>query len=193
MIEIIDVFLLFFIVVCSVAAIFLKDLLSAIIILAAFSFLMAVEWTVLNAVDVAFTEAAVGAGITSVLLIATLSRTKRYEEQVNVPKEFAPVVHKGISTKIMPIVVVVITGAVLLYGTIDMPAFEDPNAPINKHVAPTYIHDADHEAGSINIVTAILANYRGYDTLGETTVIFAAGICVVVLLRREKWPEKKIT
>ena len=193
MIELIDVFLLFFIVVCSVAAIFLKDLLSSIIILAAFSFLMAVEWTVLNAVDVAFTEAAVGAGITSVLLIATLSRTKRYEEEVKVPKEFAPVVHRGISTKIMPIVVVVITGAVLLYGTIDMPDFEDPNAPINKHVAPTYIHDADHEAGSINIVTAILANYRGYDTLGETTVIFAAGICVVVLLRREKWPEKKIT
>ena len=189
----IDIFLLLFIVACSVAAIFLKDLLSAIIVLGAFSFLMAVEWTVLNAVDVAFTEAAVGAGITSVLLIAALSRTKRYEEEVKPPKEYATIIHKGFFTKIMPIVVVVITGGVLLYGTIDMPAFEDPNAPINKHVAPTYIKDADHEAGSINIVTAILANYRGYDTLGETTVIFAAGICVVILLRREKCPEKKST
>ncbi|MGR3179665.1 MAG: DUF4040 domain-containing protein [Candidatus Anammoxibacter sp.] len=182
----IDIILLLFIVVCSVAAIFLKDLLSAVIILGAFSFLMAVEWTVLNAVDVAFTEAAVGAGITSVLMLAALSRTGRYE--VN-PEEYSLAVAKRrrpLLSKIIPVFVVVITGAVLIYGTIDMPAFEDPNAPINKHVAPRYIHESYHEAGSKNMVTAILANYRGYDTLGETTVIFAAGICVILLLRRRR-------
>ena len=178
--------LLLFIVVCSVAAVFLKDLLSATMILGAFSFLMAVEWTVLNAVDVAFTEASVGAGITSVLMLAALSRTGRYEVS---DKEYSLSVAKRrrpLLSKIIPIFVVVITGAALVYGTIDMPAFEDPNAPIHKHVAPRYIHEADHEAGSINMVTAVLANYRGYDTLGETTVIFAAGICVVFLLRRKR-------
>lgn len=182
----IDIILLLFIVACSVASVFLKDLLSAVIILGAFSFLMAVEWTVLNAVDVAFTEASVGAGITSVLMLAALSRTGRYEVSARdyirtVSKRRRPLI-----SRIIPVFVVVITGAVLIYGTIDMPAFGDPNAPINKHVAPRYIHEADHEAGSVNIVTAILANYRGYDTLGETTVIFAAGICVVFLLRRKR-------
>ncbi len=182
----IDIILLLFIVVCSVAAIFMKDLLSSVMVLGAFSFLMAVEWTVLNAVDVAFTEAAVGAGITSVLMIAALSRTDRYEEsaedyKVSVSKRRRPLI-----SRIIPIFVVVITGAVLTYGTIDMPDFGDPEAPINKHVAPHYIKESFHETGSLNFVTAILANYRGYDTLGETTVIFAAGMCVIMLLRKER-------
>ncbi len=183
----IDIFLLLFIVVCSVAAIFMKDLLSSVMVLGAFSFLMAVEWTVLNAVDVAFTEAAVGAGITTVLMIATLSRTGRYEESSEDYKQSVSKRRRPLISRIIPVFVVVITGAILVYGTIDMPAFEDPNAPINTHMVPHYIKEAKHETGADNIVTALLANYRGYDTLGETTVIFAAGICVIMLLRRERF------
>lgn len=186
MIEIIDIILLLFIVVCAVAAIFMKDLLSSVMVLGAFSFLMAVEWTVLNAVDVAFTEAAVGAGITSVLMIASISRTGRYEDDYDQYNSKKTVQRKSLRSRIIPIFVVVITGAVLVYGTIDMPDFEDPNAPINKHVAPLYIERSKPDTGSDNMVTSILANYRGYDTLGETTVIFAAGMCLIMLLRREK-------
>ncbi len=76
----IDLILLLFLVICALAAVSMKDLLSATMILTAYSLIMAIVWTRMNAVDVAFTEASVGAGITTVLLIAALSRTKREEE-----------------------------------------------------------------------------------------------------------------
>ena len=75
----IDILLLLIIAACAIAALFMKDLLGATIILGIYSFIMATIFTRLNAVDVAFTEASVGAGITSVLMLAALSRTKRYE------------------------------------------------------------------------------------------------------------------
>ena len=75
----IDILLLLIIVACAISALFMKDLLSATIILGVYSFMMATIFTRLNAVDVAFTEASVGAGITSVLMLAALSKTKRYE------------------------------------------------------------------------------------------------------------------
>jgi len=76
----IDILLLLILVVCATAAVQMKDLLGATMILTIYSLVMAVVWTRLNAVDVAFTEAAVGAGITTVLLIAALSRTRGREE-----------------------------------------------------------------------------------------------------------------
>ena len=76
----IDLILLLFLVICALAAVSMKDLLSATMILTAYSLIMDIVWTRMNAVDVAFTEASVGAGITTVLIIAALSRTKREEE-----------------------------------------------------------------------------------------------------------------
>ena len=55
-------------------------------------------------------------------------------------------------------------------------------APVHRHVAPRYIEESPKEIGIPNMVTAVLASYRGYDTLGETTVIFTAGIAVLALL-----------
>ena len=72
----------------------------------------------------------------------------------------------------------------LVYGTFGLPAFSDPVAPIHTHVVPRYINDAVRETGVPNVVTAVLASYRGYDTLGETTVVFTAGVGVIALLRR---------
>jgi len=74
----------------------------------------------------------------------------------------------------------------LVYGAVDLPAFGDPDAPANKHVVPRYLNESLEESGVPNVVTAVLANYRGYDTLGETTVIFTAGIAVILLVRR-RW------
>lgn len=179
----IDILLLLIIVVCAIFALFMKDLLSVIIILGVYSFIMATIFTRLNAVDVAFTEASVGAGITSVLMIAALSRTQRYEHNYTKPQKRLP---SALFLKIMSLFLVIVTGAVLVYGTIDMPEFGDPEAPANKHVSPRYIKETYHETGVYNIVTAVLASYRGYDTLGETTIIFTAGICVILLLRRGK-------
>ena len=77
----IDLILLFFVVVTAIAAITLRDLLSAVILLGAYSFLMALIWVELQSVDVAFTEAAVGAGATTAFLIAAISRTTRWEKK----------------------------------------------------------------------------------------------------------------
>lgn len=82
-------------------------------------------------------------------------------------------------------------GALLIYGTIDMPIWGDPNSPASTHVSPRYIKKSFEETEVPNIVTAILADYRGYDTLGETTVIFTAGIaCLYILRKREAEKDK---
>jgi len=88
---------------------------------------------------------------------------------------------------------VVATGAALIYGTLDMPHFGDPTAPVHQHLAPTYITESPQQTGIPNVVTSILASYRGYDTLGELAVIFTAGVGVLALLglRRRKRPGKE--
>jgi multicomponent Na+:H+ antiporter subunit B len=83
---------------------------------------------------------------------------------------------------LVPLLVLLGIGAVLTMAVIDMPIFGDPNAPAHLHVAPRYIAMAYEETGVPNMVTAILADYRGYDTLGELTVIFTAGVAVLSLL-----------
>ena len=72
-----DLILLIFVVICAVAAVTVKDLASAVMILSAYSLFMAVLWAEMGAVDVSFTEAAVGAGISTVLFITTIASTNR--------------------------------------------------------------------------------------------------------------------
>jgi multicomponent Na+:H+ antiporter subunit B len=83
-------------------------------------------------------------------------------------------------------IAVIITGALLIYATVDMPNWGELNSPPNIHVSPRYIEKTIEEAATPNAVTSLLADYRGYDTLGETTVIFTAGIICILLLRRHK-------
>jgi len=79
----------------------------------------------------------------------------------------------------------------LVYGSLGLPAFSDPQAPIHTHVVPRYLKEGPKETGVPNVVTAILASYRGYDTLGETVVVFTAGAGVVALLRRRRVRRRK--
>lgn len=88
--------------------------------------------------------------------------------------------------KFLSLFVTVITGAFLVYGTLDMPAWGDADSPASRHVSPRYIEKTEIETATPNIVTSVLADYRGYDTLGETTVIFTAGMACILLLRRRK-------
>ena len=78
-----------------------------------------------------------------------------------------------------------LTAAILAYATLDMPGWGDPSSPASAHVSPSYIQEAYKKTATPNIVTAVLADYRGYDTLGETVVIFTAGVVCMMLLRRE--------
>ena len=135
-----------------------------------YSFLSAGWMLLLDAPDVAFTEAAVGAGISTVLMLATLALTKSDMK----PRGHAPW---------LPLVAVLVTGTALVYGTVDMPAFGDPEAPIQRYPSPSYIEKTAEDIDVPNVITAVLGSYRGFDTLGETTVIFTAGIAVLLLLR----------
>jgi multicomponent Na+:H+ antiporter subunit B len=99
---------------------------------------------------------------------------------------------------LLALVVVLITGGALIYGTMDMPNFADPEAPAHQHVAPRYVQDSVDEIGIPNMVTSVLASYRGLDTLGEVLVIFSAGVAVLLLLgagtyrRRPRPPRKRL-
>jgi multicomponent Na+:H+ antiporter subunit B len=84
----------------------------------------------------------------------------------------------------MPFLVLLGMGVILILAVIDMPKFGDPEAAVHRHVAPHYIAYAYDETGVPNMVTAIVVDYRGYDTLGELTVIFTAGVAVLSLLGR---------
>ena len=81
----------------------------------------------------------------------------------------------------------------MVYGTLDMPNFGSPDAPAQTHVGPEYFERIPKEIDVPNAVTAILASYRGFDTLGETAVVFTAGIGVLMLMsglgRRRKEDE----
>ncbi len=146
-----------------------RDLFESAMLFGIFSLLSAGLFTVMDAVDVAFTEAAIGAGISTILILGTLALTTRTEA-------------KHSSRRLPALAAVVITGAALIYGTRDMPRYGDPEAPIHHHVAPYYLDETPAEIGVPNYVTAILASYRGYDTYGELTVIFTAGLGVLSLL-----------
>ncbi len=88
--------------------------------------------------------------------------------------------------KFFGFLITLLTGAVLIYGTLDMPAYGDPDSPASRHVSPRYIEMTEIETATPNMVTSILADYRGYDTMGETTVIFTAGMSCIFLLRKRK-------
>ena len=165
----VDIVLLTFMVIVAIAISRSRSLFAAVMLAGIFSLLSAGMFTLLDAVDVAFTEAAVGAGISTVLMIGTLALTTREEK--------APV-----RRSLLPLIVVLATGGLLVYGTFDMPRYGDPAAPVHHHVGQHYIDESEKKTGLPNIVTSVLASYRGYDTLGETAVIFTAGIGVLLLL-----------
>ena len=166
----IDITLLVFLTTTAFAIIKIRNLFVIVMLFGIFSLHSAGLFVVMDAADVAFTEAAVGAGISTVLMLATLALTSNHEEK-------KPTHHAR-----LPLLVVLITGAALVYGTYDIPAFGDPDAPAQQHVKPRYIELSSEEVGVPNVVTAVLASYRGYDTLGEVIVIFTAGIGVMLLI-----------
>jgi multicomponent Na+:H+ antiporter subunit B len=86
--------------------------------------------------------------------------------------------------KTIALIAVALTGALLAYSTVEMPDWGDASSPANTHVSPRYLEKTLAETATPNAVTSVLADYRGFDTLGETTVIFTAGLVCIMLLRR---------
>lgn len=189
-----NVILLLLAITAAIAAMAIRDLLSSVMLMGIYGLLLAVIWADLFAMDVSFTEASIGAGAATILLLTALTRTG-IRERV------------GGDHHLPALITVVITGSVLIHGTSEMPAFGDPQAASQVHIAPGYLsqnigkvtepaqpspnvdpppdsasqRDFGHHVP--NTVTAVLAAYRGYDTMLECTVIFTAGVCLILLLR----------
>ncbi len=156
--------------IVTIAIVRMRNLFGVIALSGVYSFLMASVLMVYDAVDVAMTEAAVGAGVSTVLLLAALHLTKSLEYPM--PRPAA-----------VPLIVAVGVGLALIWATYDLPAFGIADAPIHKHVAPHYLQNAIKETQVANVVSAVLADYRSFDTFGEVIVVFTAGIGVMLLLK----------
>ncbi len=165
-----DVVLLLLLVMTAVAIARVKDLFATVMLSGIYGLLSASFFVLMDAVDVAFTEASVGAGIFPLLMLAVLSFVGRYEADSK----------RRVALPVF--LLTLVSGAVLLLATTQMPAFGGEDTPAQQHVAVRYIEDSPQEIGIPNMVTSVLASYRGFDTLGEVLVIFTATIGVVVVL-----------
>jgi multicomponent Na+:H+ antiporter subunit B len=156
--------------VVGVAIARLRNLFAIVMLTGVYSLVSAAWYILVDAVDVGFTEAAVGAGMSTAVLLGAMlltSRTAKPERK---------------RTRIPSFIVCLAAGALLIYGTIDLPASGDPASPANSGVGLTYLQINWFDTGVPNVVTSVLASYRGFDTLGETAVVFVAGLAVLLLL-----------
>ncbi len=169
--------ILVFMVVVALAVAVHRSLIGAVMLMGIFSLLSALLFVALDAVDVAFTEAAVGAGVSVVLFLGAFALTK-FQTTADLRRPITAGLICGL------------TGLFLIIGTLDMPYYGDPDAPIHTHVANFYILEGQDKTGVPNIVTAVLASFRGYDTLGETVVVFTAALGVLALLGRGRHPDR---
>ena len=169
-----NMLLLLFLVFLLVLVIRTRRLFAVVVLAGAYSLVSAAMFVNLDAVDVAFTEAAVGAGISTVLFLATMAYLPGREKVLPSSGRFG--------NNMSAAIICVIAGALLVAAAVELPAVGDPNAPAHLHVAPRYLEESYSFLHIPNVVTTVLASYRGFDTLGETIVVFTAGLGVLVLL-----------
>jgi multicomponent Na+:H+ antiporter subunit B len=168
MIVLFGIFLLTLMVITALAVVQARNLVVAVMLLGIFSLLLAINFFLLDAADVALTEAAVGAGISTVLFLGALALTSERERT-----------RPG--RRWLSLLVVASAAMVVVYATFDKPRFGDPGAPVQQHIGPWYLQETARSVDIPNVVTAVLGSFRGYDTLGEVFVVFTAGIGVLFL------------
>ena len=177
---ILSLFTLTMVAVVSVATIRASNLFVASMWFGIFSLLMASNFFILDAADVALTEAAVGAGVSTVLFMGALALTAEKETVVQ-------------RLSWLPVMALAALSLVLFVATFEQPVLGDPMAPVHQHVAPWYIEKTPELIDIPNMVTAILASFRGYDTLGEVIVILTAGIGVLSVLSFKPKNQREIS
>ena len=166
--------LLLFVVGVAVLTAMARDALAAVVVFGAYSLGLAILWLVFRAPDVGLTEAAVGAGVTTSLLLVALGRTGWAGLGPSFSLSF------DARSLVGPV-------AVVLALSLTLPALSpvgDPEAPGFGGASAYYLANAG-SLGIENVVTAVLVVYRGFDTFGEVAVVFAAGVATLVVLGRE--------
>jgi len=175
--SVVDLALLGLLAVTAFGVLHLRNLVAVVMLMGIYSFLSAALFVVLDAVDVAFTEVAVGAGVSTILALGTLAlvgtRQKRHAK-----------------SPVIPLLIVLVTGGMLVYGTYDLPRWGQPDNPVHGHVAPEYLEMHVPLAGEEGEVLGVdvphsggagLASCRGYERRGEASVV--GGGVVGVLTR----------
>lgn len=163
--------LLSLLMIIAICVVFSRNLVISAILMSAFSSLIALLYLEMNAPDVAITEAAVGAGLSTVFMFAALSLIKNHKTNS---------LHNPIK-----LILMLFLAICLSYFMRELPDFGSLDAPIHQHIAPYYIENTEKFIGIPNIVAAVLASFRAYDTFGETIVVFTAALCVTLISRRE--------
>ena len=166
---IINAFLVTVMLAIGIALLRTRTLIFTVVLTSAYSLVAALMFITLDAVDVAFTEAAVGSGISTILMV--MAAAKLPEGKKNKLINLFPSIILAVSISLILIIIIA-----------NLPLLGDPNAPIHLHVVPEYLKESKDFFHIPNVVTNILASYRGFDTLGETIVIFTAGLGVIALL-----------
>ncbi|QCS24065.1 DUF4040 domain-containing protein [Rickettsia parkeri] len=163
----------FLLILISIKIIFAKDLLNAVIAASVFSVLIGVSYLIMDAPDVAMTEAALGACLSTCVYLNLLRK---------LPSDLKNIERTNIIPASLICLLFVVT---LAYMGLELPNYGDDNAPIHMHSSKYYIENTSRDIGIPSFVAAILASYRGYDTLGETSVILIAGIAVLLIFSRK--------
>ncbi|MFN4184387.1 MAG: DUF4040 domain-containing protein [Hyphomonas sp.] len=157
-----------FIVALAIAR--LRSLFAIVMLSGVYSLISATWYIAVDAVDVGYTEAAVGAGMSTAVLLGAMLLTARTAKPDKPFKRIGPFLICG-ATAIM-----------LIYATVDLPGLGDPSSPANTGPGMTYVHINWYDTAVPNVVTSVLASYRSFDTMGETVVVFVAGLAVAMLL-----------
>jgi multicomponent Na+:H+ antiporter subunit B len=165
-----DIGLMAILVIVAFAIVRMRSLFAIVMLQGVYSLVSAAWFVSLDAVDVAFTEAAVGAGVSTVLMLSAMLLADRKSAPIPMSRQWGA------------LAVVVTAGAAMIYAVGDMPGFGDADSAANSYVGMDYIARTADEIHIPNVVTAVLASYRGYDTFGEVVVIFSAGLGVLLLL-----------
>lgn len=165
--------------VTAIAVIAVRDLFALVVLLSVYSGLLAVIFALMGAPDVAFTEAVVGTSVSTIFFMALIG----WIDPTELTRWSGP-------RRLLAALPAVAIGALLLYGVDALPAFGDPAAPAMVHVTPEYAAGSVRDAATPNVVTAVLGDYRSFDTLIETAVVLAAALACLLVLRRRDVPSR---
>ena len=175
---VINAFLVTVMLGIGIALLRTRTVIFTVVLTSAYSLIAALMFITLDAVDVAFTEASVGAGISTILFLAAMAYLPKEEE-------------KNLNSQILPALSCMVLGGILIWCSYDLPEIGLLSSPIHQHIVPDYILGTRDDIDIPNIVTAVLASYRGYDTFGETIVVFTAGVAVLALLKNNTKASKQ--
>lgn len=165
--------LILFMMACAVAAVRVRELVSAVFLIGAFGLFISILWSLLGAADVSFTEAMVGVGASTIFYLLALFKTDHYAKNPSLNHQ-----------PIFAFLVIAALAALFIWGSQDLPLFGDPEAVTSTYLSPYYLTHAYHDMHTPNTVTAVLADYRSFDTLLETTVVLLAGLACILIMRK---------